>query len=565
MNALWKNPDFREGGLALILFLTGIHLVFGKTMQAGFVTDFAGLLERLDGAPFRDFLNCFGFPAMHQTTNFFLYLFVKLFDANGLAWHLIFTSLHAVNGLFGFLLGKKIFARAGVAEPSIAAGMAALLFLFSPYAADAVVWKVCFNFLFCTLLMLGSLLSLLNYLRRKRLSSLLWMHGLIFAALFTFELAVALPLLILALWLWWQKAPSEPRRSRLSRQNGFFKNDFFTKWKTDIGRLFLPQFAMLVAYFILNKIILGGWVGHYGESVHLKLDLQIIISNCLKYFTKYLLFWRDWSHNYKESLVQFFEKPLVIRVGLLLGLGLLAAGIFFFKKIDSRLRVAGLSWTLFFLALAPVSNLYLAWILQGENDRYGYLASLFFFLGLAALLQYLHRYIRYGVFATLLMISVFFLQRMTIYWENSARVVSHLQEGFRWEDASEVYVLAFPENYQGVPMFKDFSREDLALKDALKYLAKKEIKGSIYQIAQFNMTSPEDGVSVARDTDGAFHVQFNQWGNWWWRNGIGTWDYEAPQYRFTVDGNGSRVEMKQPPAPDAVFIFSNGDKWEEIE
>lgn len=565
MNSLWQNRNFREDGLALVIFFTGVHLLYSKTVHAGFVTDFTGLLERLDGAPFRDFLTCFGFPALHQVTNFFLYVFVKTFSTNGLPWYLVFTSLHVANGFLGFLLGKKIFAGAGIEAPSVAAAIASSLFLFSPYGADAVVWKVCFNFLFCTSLMLGSLLFLLNYLERNRLSSLLWSHGLFLVALFTFELAVALPLLALTLSFWWRNAQSKNGQLPLPGRQVFSQNGFANGEKTIFSKIVLPQVGMLTGYFILNKILLGAWVGHYGESVHLQLDMQTITSNCLKYFTKYLCFWRDWPHSYKENLMQFFEKPVVAWSALVFGLLLLGAGIVFYKKLSSQLRVAGLFWVLFFLALAPVSNLYVAWILQGENDRYGYFASLFFFLGLAALFQFFHRYIRYGLFVCLLMISVFYLNRMTIYWQESARIVEGLLDDFRWEEAPEVYVLAFPENYQGVPVFKDFSRQNLALKHTLKYLAGKDVRGTFYQVAQFNMTGPEDGVSVTMDSTGMFNVKFNQWGNWWWLHGIGTWNYETDQYRFTVDGNGSQVKMNQAPAPGAVFIFSNGAAWGEVE
>ena len=562
MTSLWQNRNFRENAFVLAAFLAGVHLLYGKTMQAGFVTDFTGLLERLDGAPLRDFLTCFGFPAMHQVTNFFLYFFVKGFGTNGLPWYLIFTSLHVANGFIGFLLVKKIFAWVGVESPSIAALMVASLFLFSPYSADAVVWKVCFNFLFSTLLMLGSLLFLIKYLERNHLKNLLWMHGLFLTALFTFELAIALPLLAVTLAFWWVSVGD---KSLLFPQNGFPQNSAEGINRNILRKIILPQSGALAGYFLLNKLVLGKWVGHYGESVHFNFDLQAIASNCLKYFTKYLLFWRDMPHGYKEDLMQFLEKPAVAWCGLSVGVLLLVAGVVFFKRISSKWKVAGLGWLMFFLALVPVGNLYVAWILQGENDRYGYFASLFFFMGLVALLQFFHRYIRFGIFTALLMMSVFYLNRMTVNWQENARTLKGLLDGFRWEDAPEVYVLAFPENYNGVPMLKDFSHQDLALKHALKYLTGKEANGDFYQVAQFNMTMPEDGVSVSVDSAGVFDVQFNQWGNWWWLHGIGAWNYETDQYRFTVDGNGSKVEMKKAPAAGAVFIYSNGKEWGEVE
>ncbi|MBI5916108.1 MAG: hypothetical protein HY842_12095 [Bacteroidetes bacterium] len=557
MHSLWHNRIFRENALVLLAFSVSVHLLYGKTVQAGFVTDFTGLMERLDGAPFRDFLHCFGFPALHQVTNFFLFLFVKCFGTNGLPWYLVFTSLHIANGFLGFLLAKKIFGKTGHDRPFAPALAASLLFLLSPYQADAVVWKVCFNFLFCTLLMFGSLLFLLKYSEQNRRRHLWWSHGLFVVALFTFELALALPLLAWVLIFLPLTPEGEPHLPLLRRI-------FLRGSPSGVRGVILPHVLLLAGYFLLNKLLLGGWVGHYGEGVHLNFDLRNLAANCLKYFSKYLLFWRDWPHGWKEALMQFFEKPAVAYGGLALGVLAVVATVVFFKKIQARFRAAALSWALFFLALAPVANLYVAWILQGENDRYGYLASLFFLIGLVALLQFFPRWLRCGLLAAWLLVSVFLLQKMSVNWQQSACIVNGLLRDFRWPDAPEVYVLAFPENYNGVPMFKDFSRKNLALKHALRYVGGQKPVGDFYQIAQINLTSPTDGLTANLDSVGVFRLQFKQWGNWWWLHGIGTGDYQTEQYRFRTDGNGCRVELKKPPKPGAVFIYSDGGRWRDL-
>jgi len=543
MKSLHQSPEFRQNAGAAVLFLVLTHLFYWRTAHAGFVTDFTGLLVRLDGASFSGFWRCFGFPALHQVTNFFLFFFVKWFGAGGIGWYLVYTSLHVANATLGFVLAKKIFEKMGHAQPLGPALAASLLFLLSPYQAEVVVWRVCFNFLFCTLLMLASLLFLMKFLEGEKLRHLIWSHGLFVVALFTFELALALPLLAIVVWWLHKKKPS-------------------------ITAVFAPQIALVAAYFLLNKLLLGGWAGHYGEAVHLNFDLRNIAANCLKYFSKYLLWWREWPHGSKEWLVLFFEKPVVAWSGLVFGVllvfGLLKTSARF--KTSPTLTCISISWLLFFLALAPVANLYVAYILHGENDRYGYLASLFFFMGLVAVLDFFPRWLRNGLVGAWLLASAFFLQKMTGYWHESARLTTSLLNDFRWQDASEVYVLASPENYQGIPMFKDFSRENLAIKHALRYLADKPTQANFYQVAQFNLTSPTDGFTASRDsTAGIFHLEFNQWGNWWWLYGMGLGDYQTEQYRFRTDGNGCRVEMKQwPPKPGTVFIVAQGGGWQEL-
>lgn len=571
MKSLHQSPEFRQNAGAAVLFLALTHLFYWRTAHAGFVTDFTGLLVRLDGASFSGFWRCFGFPALHQVTNFFLFFFVKWFGAGGIGWYFVHSSLHVANATLDFVLAKKIFGKMGHAQPFGPALAASLLFLLSPYQAEVVVWRVCFNFLLCTLLMLASLLFLMKFLEGEKRRDLVLSHGLFMVALFTFELALALPLLALAIYF--LSLPKATSASRIdSKNNAAFAFGNGKSDKQPTGKIWqkiiLPYSLLILAYFLLNKISFGGWAGHYGEAVHLNFDLRNIAANCLKYFSKYLLWWREWPHGSKEWLVLFLEKPVVawsgLAVGVLLVYWLVKTSVRF--KTSPTLTCISFSWLLFFLTLAPVANLYVAYILHGENDRYGYLASLFFFMGLVAVLDFFPRWLRNGLVGVWLLASAFFLQKMTGYWQESARLTSSLLNDFRWQDASEVYVLASPENYQGIPMFKDFSRENLAIKHALHYLADKPTQANFYQVAQFNLTSPTDGFTASRDsTAGIFHLEFNQWGNWWWRYGMGLGDYQTEQYRFRTDGNGCRVEMKLwPPKPETVFIVAQGGRWQEL-
>jgi hypothetical protein len=541
---LMKHPN----PATLLLFLLLTHLLYGKTVLAGFATDFTGFAQRVDGAPFLDFLHCFGFPAMHQVMNFFLFGLYKTFGVNGLGWYVVYTSLHVGNAFLGFLLAKKIMAKAGVASLVPAFG-AALLFLLSPYQAEAVVWKVSFGFLFCSLMMLGSLWQLAGWLENRRRKDLLWSHVFFVSGLFTFELAVALPLMALLVVAFWRASGPghEPQNS----------------WLPVFRQVTLPHGAIMAGWFLLNKTLLGGWVGHYGEGVHLRIAPASIGSNLLKYFSKYLLWWRDWPHVYKEKWMTFLEQPIVGWAAFSMTVLTIAVALFFYRKCPSRLRLTLFSGAFFITAVAPVSNLYVAWLLHGENDRYGYLASLFFFMGLMGLLMLFRQQIPYMLMALLFGLSLFLLQKMTLRWKHHAAVYNSLLQDFRWKKAKEVFVLAAPDNYEGIPMFRDFSGEELALKHALKYVAGKEPDAVFHEVAQYNLTAPTDGLEATTDPTGAIRLVFNQWGNWWWRNGNGTGDFETDRYRFRLIEKGGVVEMKTP-APNAVLIYATDGKWSVV-
>ncbi|HFA50359.1 MAG TPA: hypothetical protein ENJ95_15205 [Bacteroidetes bacterium] len=574
MNSFWNKCGFRENATVLALFFAAVHLFYSKTMNAGFVTDFTGLQERLEGAPFLGFLHCFGFPALHQVTNFFLFIFYKIFGTEPWPWYLVYTSLHVANGFLGYIVAKKVFEKSGIAVPppappdesgggiAVPALIAASLFLLSPYNAEAVIWKVCFNFLFCTFTMLSSLLFFIKYMEGNKRKDFVFSILFFVAALFTFELALALPLIVLVFMFYWREGGSgvgrPPRRRTPGVVAGVRRLEGRpTPW------IAVPFFILSAIYFLMNKIILGGWVGHYGEGVHLNFSIKPIAANYLKYFSKYLVFWREWPHLIKEQLIKTCDTGFIAYIFLFIGIAIIIAGIVFYKKINNKIKAVGFLWLLFFLALAPVSNLYVAWILHGENDRYGYFASLFFYMGMVALFQYFNKKIRYVFYAALLGISIFNLIKINNYWSESEKVVHGLLNDFRWENNSEIYVLAFPENYKGIPMFKDFSRKDLSLKGALKYMADKKPKGRFYQVAQFNMFDKNNGLTATVDSGKLIKLSFHEWGSWWWRNGIGTGAYEREQYDFKPVPKGCEIKIKKA-AEDAVFIFSDGDKWREI-
>src|SRR4030095_4943142 len=96
------------------------------------------------------------------------------------------------------------------------------------------------------------------------------------------------------------------------------------------------------------------------------------------------------------------------------------ACIIFYRHLSNPLRMAGMSLIMFFVSLTPVITLYMVTLLYGENDRYGYLASIFFWMTFSILLCAIPRKIFYPIAALALGVSIFFLVRMNGWWaENS--------------------------------------------------------------------------------------------------------------------------------------------------
>jgi hypothetical protein len=525
------------------VYLWGSYLIltlifYWNTKEAGYITDFTGLMERIgESGPF-GWLNSLNYPGLEQVLRLVQQLFFQWFGPFGWHWFLLFSILHSANAYFITQIGRQFSGQRFVGL------IGGLLFLLSPFQTEVLVWKVCLNYTLSCFFVLFACLQAFHFIdSRKSLHA--WLSSIsLFLGLFSFELAICGPFLVVVLALaYW-----------LRNQQGRFP------WK----QLCLPPPGLLIVYFISRRWLLGSWIGYYGAEVHLNTDPTLIAGNVLKYATKFLTFWRYWPHAYKESLYRALENPAILWPVFGFLFLLLMLLLIRFQKWSIHWKSVT-TWTLAFgLSLGPVANLYCGYILHVENDRYGYLAAGFFALLLAQVMAMLPKWIKWVPALIWIGLSAYFLQQTNQWWYESDLVYKSLLDDFRWEDAPEVYVLAAPDNYKGILQFKDYSGEDVTIKDALEYIAGREVDATIYQVGQFNMATPADGVKVDQISENQLKVEFNQWGNWWWRSGIGTGSYKTPRYRFELQGLSYQFDLLETH-PDAVFIYSDGGKWKEKE
>ena len=529
----------------LLLLLAAVHIFYYPTWNAGLVTDFNGLQWRLEGKPWHGFLHSFGFPSMEQFLYLIMYVFYSLFGAKPLPWYLLFSSLHILNAWLLYLLAKRVFTRFSISWPTVAAAAAALCFALSPYHTEPVVWKVCLSYLLSSMLILLCLHLALAWIEHGRRRRLIAAHIVFSAALFTFEMALVIPLLCLLLaWMWRVETGALPR--------GRF------------ARLAAPQWMMMAFYFALNKIVLGSWVGYYGEEVHLRFPLTDMAANFWRYAAKLGLFGRYLDLPVKQAVFGKLDQPAwVWALSAALAAALLA-GLYFYRRLPGSLRAGMFFIAGFAVALGPVLNLYFNNLQRIDGDRYTYVASMFFFAFLAALLFGLGRKFAVLFFAGFAVFSVYYLRETNTRWVESTRIYHSLLENYDRQNHPNVFILNLPDNYRGAPMFRDFAVTNRALASPLHFMAGKTPAGDIREVIQYNMAGPEDGVSVLPDSAGVLRVEFNQYGNWWWRGSIGGGAYATPEYRFQPGDRFYRMHLDAIP-PDAVLLYQVGGKWHEVE
>lgn len=532
--------------VTLFLFWILVQVLYFPAWRSGFVTDFTGLLERFEGSSALGILTSFGFPAQQQVLNFFLYLFFQLFGTAPLPWHLVYTSLHAFNGFLFYRFHRELLRHFQVTHFEFIALGGALLFLACPYQSEPVIWKVSLNFLLSTTLILVALRQLLDWLAAGSRRFPWKVQVPFLLALFTFELAFTLPFLSLSLLLFWSY--TYPERGRLGLR---------------VLQVVMPQLAGLAGYFGLNRLMFGRWVGHYGAEVHLNLSPDLLLSAVLKYTVKLGGLARYYSHPLKEKIFTLLDQPAVaVAFALLLG-SMVVWFLWRFSRLSSWQRSSGLLLLFYFIALGPVANIFFLYLQYVENDRYSYLSSGFFFTLIVLLISHLNHLPRYLVLTAFLVPNVLMLTRTVRYWQQSTEVYEGLQSSFRWHEAPAVYILNLPDNMRGVLLFRDYSGDGQTFLDALRYLQGRPYTGKLKEVASYNLTGPGDGVSVERLTTDTLKVTFNQWGNWWWRDGLGGSSYETEDYQF-IDRDHHYLLVFKSLNPEAVFIYQDGREWKEF-
>lgn len=530
----------RNDWLWLGILIAGImlQLLYLPTRRAGFVTDFTGLAERIETHGAAGAISSFDFPALQPFTSLFYLLFYRSFALDGWGWYLSFTLLHTMNAVFLFFLVKRLLGKPSAPIQELIAASGALLFLFSPYATEVVVWRVGFHYLLVTFFIQAILWQTHRWVSHPRPAPFWSILSLQLIALLTYELAIIAPLLSLAIIIGYRKEVS---------------------LRKALARIALPQFSLVGLYFLANRIFLGSWIGHYGSEVHLNFPLGDMVANVGRYFVKLAAFSRYWAHPWKEGLAVWLRQPFGLMLTAIVVVGLLTWMVRRFRQADRRAQLFWVFGLATFLALIPVLNLYFNYLLHIENDRYGYLAALFFYPAWMALLSRLPRTLFLTLAFAYVLIALGLLQRTNQYWAQSTEVYYALLDGFQASGRDTCYLLNLPDNLQGAPMFRDFSGNDRAFADALQYVKRRPYRGNLEEVVQYNMALPSDGVQVEPDSTG-LKVTFNQWGNWWWRRGIGASSYRDSTYIFYNEGHHYRLEWRTPPE-NALILYQDGSQW----
>ena len=535
----------KPGRFIFPAFLLITLLTYFPTIGSGFVFDFVGWQRLYNQGGFGDIINCFGYHGNQQIYHLFTYTLYKLFHLNGFAWYLVFCSFHAFNGWLLFQWIRQVTKDWKIEWLNVYSWLACLMFLLHPYAVEAVVFKACIQYHVSLAAILSLLILVPRYSQGKE--SALWISlGIYFLSLFALEISYVTPLVITIYTLIFISLNTE------------------TISKPKALKVILSFWALLVGAVLINKVTLGAWVGHYGTSTHLQFDPLAILSTEIKYVFKHLLDARMWSHKLKSVLFdQILSNKILIT--LLTILACILAVIYWIrvKKVNAKWHLVFFALVVSLIYTLPVSNLFFYYYDYCANDRFSYVPLLFLWVAVLASLPGFRKGIVISLFSLLILLQSFWQQKIILYWKESTRVLESLKADYRWHDHSHVFVLNSPDNYKGIWM-TSMIKGDSGIDELIDYQTGRENKGVMYDIYQFNMTAPNDGVKVEQTGPMQLKVTFNQWGNWWHLHGIGGGSYENEYYKAEVLDYPYQVTFKQFPE-GSVIIYQDSMKWKQFE
>lgn len=520
----------RKNLYLLVLFLAAAHLLYAPAWQAGWTRDVTGWLQSLHTKTFGDYLLRRGLrvESLYPFTQWMLWVWWKLFGVHPLPWHLLMVSLHAVCA-WGW---AKFYSR--VLESKISGNFAGLLFLFSPYATEVVVWEAGYHYLQGMVLLLATLFALLHYLTsgKKR-----WIFvGLIafLPTLFALETFYLAPIYAALLLLY------------------FWKN---ARTKKAVGSFVVPMLALCAVQYGLFR-----WL--YTEPVpHIKTLTWLRLSDYLrkpaKYFFNLFLFGRYWPQNLRAILYD------VLNSWAFLG-GFYASLItLIFRKRKAlksfQKHPVFIPATFAIAALLLVVPLYFQESGLVDFDRYTY----FMLPAVGAIFGHYFRkkWLRVGIMA----LSAGLLFYTNLLWQKSAALSREMLLKIPdFKDGKPTLLLNIPDALRGLPMIGYAPEGEAAL--LRRYVLEKPFSGIVLEAGACQISSPKDMlVETAWRTPQALEIkQLN--GDGWWADGILTPDFENNLFsvRFSHP-NRSYVLTLKKPAADFHVLQWNGVRWAVIK
>ena len=322
----------------------------------------------------------------------------------------------------------------------------------------------------------------------------------------------------------------------------------------------LAPFALLVGvYMVMSSLIIGEAVGHYDIDVA-ALNPIALASTELKYLFKVVLLSRFWSFPDQTAVYSVLDSAIAGSLFLLVSVALVI--LLFKRDLAPRARMTIFAFGSAALLLLPVAHLYFYYLQFSENDRYSYLALAMFSMGLVSLLNPGKTRLRTAIAVVFLGLNCFLALTLAGYWNTSARIHDQMLSTFPKTMNNKYIALNTPDNYKGIYMFRNIGGST-AIEEPLHLFAGRE-NITVIDAVQYNMATPSDGVTAVFQDSSTVKLTFNQWGTWWWRNGMGASPVSNNLLDVSPQGQDCIVELSSKLS-DYTLTYFDGEEWQILE
>jgi hypothetical protein len=416
-----------------------------KPLYTYFFSNYQGEYQ---GGSYRPMVNVF------WTFNFFVWKF------NEVGYHVMTIVFHVVNTLLLYALIQKLSWWKEDRMNRLVAGSSAFIFAILPAHAEAVSWIAAVNDPMMTLFYLSSLWSLVHIVNAKPSSRYMWyVVSLVFyaAALLTKEMAISLPAVAMI--------------GIVVHRSFGVTSPVYKVRELGLSMLYaikytIPYVVVSALYLVVRWAAIGSVLQSYASEVGVN---ENVLFSYLSFIVGQVM-----SGEWRSVVTRAVFEHVYVISGVSMVLGL-AAVLSLWRTVRYRVMSAAILW--WAVSIIPVSHfvLHTSEYLNEEGERWLYLPSIFFAIGVgigaAYCLDYLkknlhnreRKKIYIGIFGVsfFILIGIYWysaLWQKTIRWNEGANVLKSAHESLREvlvrESYDGVVLVGRPELYQGVLLMR---------------------------------------------------------------------------------------------------------------
>lgn len=549
-----KAVSIKRLFVAVWLLLFVLYLPAAK---AGFVSDFTGWLDSIKNSSFGDYINRTGFKvvSLYQFTQFVTWTYYQIAGANVWMWHLLFITMHAINASLVFKLCAGMLRDAEVENYELPSYVGVALFCVTPYVSEVIVWEPSFHYLLGMMLLLVIMILAKRFMFEPRLRYALAACAIYALSTHSLEVFYITPWFVLLL--------------------GVFYKYLAPQGKDTFGGIIvlfvIPMLFLFLLRLLEYRLLYGDWVSRIGSQTVLE---GAGWGKPAKYVFHLLFLGRyipaEWHIGnvtfgaVREHVYEWCDSTMGIVVFYTFCVLGFAWGAFRYKYMSGKAQVALILAAWAMIGLLLIMPLWFGDLLLVVYDRYTYFAAPFFFTFVAVCLMYIRsKSIRVLIVALLLFGNLRFSIQAVRYWWKAEKIITSLLQGLPAQDDKITVLLNVPDSMHGVLMIGSSGESEYKLMRNL-LVPEKTMKGKVYDGMSYNMAAPEDGAHVQVVNDSTISVHLNQYGTWWWYNGLGGHDHENEDIAARITNDGYELVMKKPAGEYALY-FQVGSEWKRVD